>query len=466
MEWEGGYERELKGLFQFMELDEIQTQGCKFPRIGNGIGKRGREQQYPDVDEDGGEPKRGGGNGDIGGFGRLICGWPSSRIVRVSRATGGKDRHSKVLTSKGLRDRRVRLSVTTAIQFYDLQDRLGVDQPSKAVEWLLKAAAKSIDELPCIKASLPNTPKQLSDEKRSREQGLDDSAEMELDGDPNQSSETSKGSGLSLSRSESRVKARERARERNQRRAEKEKEKESESGAANANQPTNVNPISQSSFTELLTGGINNVNSNSSTSPNGSAQQNPSGGEANFFQKTPIDYYASGFLAPSSLSSRNHNSSSGFSGQIYLANSTISPFSGAGDHHHHHHPELQHFSFAPDHFLPVASSAVAGGGSGSDYNLNFTISAGLAGMNRGTLQSNSPSLVPHLQRLSSSSHIDASNSNVNVNVPFFIGTAAPNAASLENHHHHHQFPHDLDGRLQLSYGDSGRHSDHKGKGKN
>ncbi|KAF5944068.1 hypothetical protein HYC85_018145 [Camellia sinensis] len=404
-----------------MELDEIQTQGCKFPRIGNGIGKRGREQQYPDVDEDGGEPKRGGGgNGDIGGFGRLICGWPSSRIVRVSRATGGKDRHSKVLTSKGLRDRRVRLSVTTAIQFYDLQDRLGVDQPSKAVEWLLKAAAKSIDELPCIKASLPNTPKQLRDEKRSREQGLDDSAEMELDGDPNHNqhqqhvslsksgcsstSETSKGSGLSLSR-------------------------------------------------------------NSSSSPNGSAQQNPRGGEANFFQKTPIDYYASGFLAPSSLASRNHNSSSGFSGQIYLANSAISPFSVAGDHHHHHHhPELQHFSFAPDHFLPVASSAVAGGGSGSDYNLNFTISAGLAGMNRGTLQSNSPSLLPHLQRLSSSSHIDASNSNVNVNVPFFIGTAAPNAASLENHHH--QFPHGLDGRLQLSYGDSGRHSDHKGKGKN
>ncbi|KAH0854814.1 hypothetical protein HID58_037141 [Brassica napus] len=29
---------------------------------------------------------------------------PSSRIIRVSRASGGKDRHSKVLTSKGLRD--------------------------------------------------------------------------------------------------------------------------------------------------------------------------------------------------------------------------------------------------------------------------------------------------------------------------------------------------------------------------
>ncbi|KAJ0960121.1 hypothetical protein J5N97_000094, partial [Dioscorea zingiberensis] len=65
-----------------------------------------------------------------------LNGWHHSRIIRVSRASGGKDRHSKVWTSKGLRDRRVRLSVTTAIQFYDLQDRLGYDQPSKAVEWL------------------------------------------------------------------------------------------------------------------------------------------------------------------------------------------------------------------------------------------------------------------------------------------------------------------------------------------
>ncbi|EFJ25614.1 hypothetical protein SELMODRAFT_28794, partial [Selaginella moellendorffii] len=50
-------------------------------------------------------------------------------------------------TSKGLRDRRVRLSVATAIQFYDVQDRLGYDQPSKAVEWLLKKAKAAIDDL-------------------------------------------------------------------------------------------------------------------------------------------------------------------------------------------------------------------------------------------------------------------------------------------------------------------------------
>lgn len=71
-----------------------------------------------------------------------------SRIVRVSRVFGGKDRHSKVRTVKGLRDRRVRLSVPTAIQLYDLQDRLGLSQPSKVVDWLLNAAQQEIDKLP------------------------------------------------------------------------------------------------------------------------------------------------------------------------------------------------------------------------------------------------------------------------------------------------------------------------------
>jgi hypothetical protein len=76
------------------------------------------------------------------------------RIVRVSRLTGGKDRHSKVLTSKGLRDRRVRLSVPTAFQLYNLQERLGYEQPSKAVEWLIKAAKSAIDELPVLDSEM------------------------------------------------------------------------------------------------------------------------------------------------------------------------------------------------------------------------------------------------------------------------------------------------------------------------
>ncbi|KAL2653441.1 hypothetical protein R1flu_021569 [Riccia fluitans] len=69
------------------------------------------------------------------------------KMVRPARPSGGKDRHSKVNTAKGPRDRRVRLSVPTAVQFYDVQDRLGFDQPSKAVEWLIHKAKDAIDEL-------------------------------------------------------------------------------------------------------------------------------------------------------------------------------------------------------------------------------------------------------------------------------------------------------------------------------
>ncbi|OMO65720.1 Transcription factor, TCP [Corchorus olitorius] len=484
-----------------MEVEEIQTQACKFSRVGNGrndsskIGQKGVSENYPDDEEDGElMVKRGGGGGGGGAGGgggggggvidttNRLRGWHhSSRIIRVSRASGGKDRHSKVWTSKGLRDRRVRLSVTTAIQFYDLQDRLGYDQPSKAVEWLIKAASDAIAELPSLNSSFPDTPKQLSDEKRASGEGTTneqafDSAEVELDGDPNNyqqnnnnqstqqhlslsksacssNSETSKNSGLSLSRSEirvNRVKARERARER----AAKDKEKEHDH--------QNVNPISQnSSFTELLTGGIGNNN--------GGSPQNPNG-EPDFFNKTnstrqwpntPMDYFATGLLGPSSSSSRSHNNhSSGFPGQIQLGNSlpqalSIPPFNVSGEsHHHHHHQELQHFSFVPnpDHLIPVAATTQPG--AGCDYNLNFTISSGLAGFNRGTLQSNSPSsFLPHhhLQRFSS---LESSPS------PFYIGTPP-----VENHH---QFPAGFHDRgLQLCYGDgTSRSSDHKGKGKN
>ncbi|KAM2672070.1 hypothetical protein EV1_007815 [Malus domestica] len=69
------------------------------------------------------------------------------RGSHIVRATGRKDRHSKVCTAKGPRDRRVRLAAHTAIQFYDVQDRLGYDRPSKAVDWLIKKAKAAIDEL-------------------------------------------------------------------------------------------------------------------------------------------------------------------------------------------------------------------------------------------------------------------------------------------------------------------------------
>ncbi|KAI3803516.1 hypothetical protein L1987_31670 [Smallanthus sonchifolius] len=73
----------------------------------------------------------------------------------IVRSTGRKDRHSKVCTAKGPRDRRVRLSAHTAIQFYDVQDRLGYDRPSKAVDWLIKKAKIAIDELAELPAWKP-----------------------------------------------------------------------------------------------------------------------------------------------------------------------------------------------------------------------------------------------------------------------------------------------------------------------
>ncbi|KAH7568551.1 hypothetical protein ACOSP7_011540 [Xanthoceras sorbifolium] len=500
-----------------MEVEEIQTQACKFPRIGNGrldsTKLLAQKDQYPDEEEDHRDQhlKRaaaaasttsvgglGVDNGGGGGANRLRGWHHSSRIIRVSRASGGKDRHSKVWTSKGLRDRRVRLSVTTAIQFYDLQDRLGYDQPSKAVEWLIKAAADSIAELPSLNSPFPDTPKQLSDEKRASEgtdqQGFDS---VELDADPNyqhnqsqhqrsltksacsSTSETSKGSGLSLSRSDqrvNRVKARERARVRAK---EKEKDNDSSRIAHPHHHHHNVNHISQSSsFTELLTGGIGSVNNNNhsnnsnnnnnTTSPNGSSphHQNPNG-EPIFFQKattaarswpaTPMDYFNTGLLGPSS--SRPHH----FPGQIQLGNSnslpqtmSIPPFSVSNENHHQ---EMQHFSFVPDHLIPVATTQP---GPGGDYNLNFTISPSLAGFNRGTLQSNSssPSLLPQIQRFGSSSPLEGSN------LPFYIAAPQPVENHHNHHHHHHQFPAGFDGRLHLYHGDGSRHSDQKGKGKN
>jgi hypothetical protein len=53
-------------------------------------------------------------------------------------------------TTKGPWDRRVQLSVHTSIQFYDVQDWLGYDRPSKAVDWLIKAKStiNKLAELP------------------------------------------------------------------------------------------------------------------------------------------------------------------------------------------------------------------------------------------------------------------------------------------------------------------------------
>ncbi|XP_020538081.1 transcription factor TCP12 isoform X1 [Jatropha curcas] len=71
------------------------------------------------------------------------------------KRSGKKDRHSKIYTAQGPRDRRMRLSLRIARKFFDLQDMLGFDKASKTIDWLFtksKAAIKELaDSVPRVK---------------------------------------------------------------------------------------------------------------------------------------------------------------------------------------------------------------------------------------------------------------------------------------------------------------------------
>lgn len=70
-----------------------------------------------------------------------------TRKLPAAKKPAKKDRHSKIHTSQGLRDRRVRLSIEIARKFFDLQDMLGFDKASNTLEWLFSKSNKAIEEL-------------------------------------------------------------------------------------------------------------------------------------------------------------------------------------------------------------------------------------------------------------------------------------------------------------------------------
>lgn len=70
-----------------------------------------------------------------------------SNVAPTRRSVKKKDRHSKICTAQGLRDRRVRLSTEIARQFFGLQDMLGFDKASKTLEWLLAKSTTAIREV-------------------------------------------------------------------------------------------------------------------------------------------------------------------------------------------------------------------------------------------------------------------------------------------------------------------------------
>ncbi|KAK4367672.1 hypothetical protein RND71_011464 [Anisodus tanguticus] len=75
-----------------------------------------------------------------------------------------KDRHSKILTSQGHRDRRVRMSIGVARKFFDLQDMLGVDKPSKTLDWLFTKSKLAIEELTDQNAKIKSTTPSINSE--------------------------------------------------------------------------------------------------------------------------------------------------------------------------------------------------------------------------------------------------------------------------------------------------------------
>ncbi|CAN6196878.1 unnamed protein product [Urochloa humidicola] len=370
---------------------------------------------------------------------------PASRIYRVSRASGGKDRHSKVYTAKGIRDRRVRLSVATAIQFYDLQDRLGYDQPSKAIEWLIKAAADAIDKLPSLDAAtgtagFPPHPASAAGAKDYQHHGTPPDADAPPDADHHQqltrsgcssTSETSKGSVLSLSRSESRVKARERARERSA--ATRDKDKDPADDATTGKRSPAGNPSAQAaSFTELLTG---MAAAAAGAADHKQQQQSPASWPPpmatadyiGFAQPRKAAGHAMAFASPAPHLGGIAASiamAAAPAQHFGLASGAVTVASGGGEPH----TEMTHFSFLQDHFMPVHAASPASGPAAGDYNLNFSMSSGLVGVNsRGTLQSNSqPHISAHhhhqLHRLSTP--LDTPN-----NIPFLFSPAAAAAVA-------------------------------------
>ncbi|RWR79600.1 transcription factor DICHOTOMA [Cinnamomum micranthum f. kanehirae] len=68
--------------------------------------------------------------------------------VAVGRKrSSNRERHSKIFTAQGLRDRRMRLSVDVARKFFGLQDMLGFDKASKTIGWLMTKSKTAINEL-------------------------------------------------------------------------------------------------------------------------------------------------------------------------------------------------------------------------------------------------------------------------------------------------------------------------------
>ncbi|TYG43089.1 hypothetical protein ES288_D12G309200v1 [Gossypium darwinii] len=79
-----------------------------------------------------------------------------TEVKQQKRSSSKRDRHSKINTANGPRDRRMRLSLDVAREFFGLQDMLGYDKASRTVEWLLIQARHEIMKLARARVSHNN----------------------------------------------------------------------------------------------------------------------------------------------------------------------------------------------------------------------------------------------------------------------------------------------------------------------
>ncbi|PPR82963.1 hypothetical protein GOBAR_AA37746 [Gossypium barbadense] len=79
-----------------------------------------------------------------------------AEVKQQKRSSSKRDRHSKINTANGPRDRRMRLSLDVAREFFGLQDMLGYDKASRTVEWLLIQARHEIMKLARTRVSHNN----------------------------------------------------------------------------------------------------------------------------------------------------------------------------------------------------------------------------------------------------------------------------------------------------------------------
>ncbi|KAL2936371.1 Transcription factor TCP1 [Bienertia sinuspersici] len=105
----------------------------------------------------------------------LNC-YPSNLINHMSsnntrKSAKKKDRHTKICTAQGIRDRRVRLSMSIAREFFNLQDMLGFDKASKTLGWLMAKSKAAIDEL-----TTTSNNNVISTEDDDEENGVDENS--------------------------------------------------------------------------------------------------------------------------------------------------------------------------------------------------------------------------------------------------------------------------------------------------